>query len=951
MDGHRSMTPHKIVVGPVDKGLKENRIAFNIDNDSFETFINMCQFRGRVMRKRGTSLLNRLSRYINTVLTPSYTDFPTIVVDGNRDINLITGFNLESTSSLIPGTIVLTDTNTLIVFTDPLGDGNLVGNNMPPSSGTVNYSTGLVHFNSAGAMGDLISGNFQYYPGLPVLGLEFLNLNRSVFTGTLAFDDVYAYNISPFFPYTIYDVSFYKNSNIAYAGYMQKLNPTRVTWNGQNYQQYQSVNYQGAFWVTNSVRSPAILTNVGMQYAPAATITSGGGTLPITVTNPQQITVNITPSSPLEQGDFVFFNEWVGATDAASQSLNLQTGYVTAAIPGLGFTTVIIRFPLTTVITLGNYTPGIIQYLTNRSDDTLDCIRWYDGDPTNGANPPILTAGFGWVNFMPPLSRDVFSISQLPEAIYYLVGAALIQNFKDRLCFFGPIIQSSNGSKFYLQDTCIYSQNGTVYYTSSFNGDPSLPTTVFTPILVPTNQTASPSAWWEDQTGFGGFITAGIDLPIRTAEKNEDVLIVGAPNTQMRFVYTGNDLLPFEFYLIDDDLSTDSTFSAINMGFGIMTRGDRGIIITNQRESNRIDLEIPDEIFEINLQNNGSERFSGQRDYLSEWIYYTYNSNQSTALYPSQTLLYNYREKTWAIFKESYTTYGQFIRRTGMTWATVGQRYPTWNSWNVPWNSSTATVSSAQVIAGNQQGFVLVREDAIKGGTAEGTSLFIQAFSGITITSPDHGLNTNDYIIISGCMGITGLNGNIFSVQNITENTFDLNPAPSTSGAYIGGGLITRMYVPYIQTKQFPTFWNTARKTRIGVQRYLFTTTANAQVQLLIFLSQNNASAYNIGPIWPQDNSINNSLIYSTILFTCPESTNLGLTPKNVSLMMITNDSGSSPQEQIWHRMNTSLIGDTVQIGITMSDDQMRDPGLNNQFAEIELHGFTLDVYPSQMLC
>ena len=34
--------------------------------------------------------------------------------------------------------------------------------------------------------------------------------------------------------------------------------------------------------------------------------------------------------------------------------------------------------------------------------------------------------------------------------------------------------------------------------------------------------------------------------------------------------------------------------------------------------------------------------------------------------------------------------------------------------------------------------------------------------------------------------------------------------------------------------------------------------------------------------------------------------------------------SGVSQQEQIWHRMNTSLIGDTVQIGFTMSDDQMR---------------------------
>ena len=57
-----------------------------------------------------------------------------------------------------------------------------------------------------------------------------------------------------------------------------------------------------------------------------------------------------------------------------------------------------------------------------------------------------------------------------------------------------------------------------------------------------------------------------------------------------------------------------------------------------------------------------------------------------------------------------------------------------------------------------------------------------------------------------------------------------------------------------------------------------------------------------------------------------------------------------SPQSQIWHRVNTSLIGDTVQVGITLSDTQMRDTGFNSQFAEIELHGFILDVAASQAL-
>jgi hypothetical protein len=46
--------------------------------------------------------------------------------------------------------------------------------------------------------------------------------------------------------------------------------------------------------------------------------------------------------------------------------------------------------------------------------------------------------------------------------------------------------------------------------------------------------------------------------------------------------------------------------------------------------------------------------------------------------------------------------------------------------------------------------------------------------------------------------------------------------------------------------------------------------------------------------------------------------------------------------------MNTSLIGDTVQIGFTLSDLQLRDT--TTTFEEIELHSFVFDISPSQML-
>ncbi len=420
-------------------------------------------------------------------------------------------------------------------------------------------------------------------------------------------------------------------------------------------------------------------------------------------------------------------------------------------------------------------------------------------------------------------------------------------------------------------------------------------------------------------------------------------MIIGLTVKQTFLAYTGNDIIPFNFYTVNSELGSGSTFSIVNTDKGVITRGNRGYIITGQKEAARIDPQIPDQVFQIRLSNNGTERMCSQRDYVSEWIYFTYPSNELSYNFPNQTLQYNYKDDSWAIFNECYTTYGTFRRRTGFTWATVGLTFPTWNDWNEPWNAGSSTLLQQQVIAGNQQGFIVFRDD----GTSESNSLYIQNIAASVVTSPDHTLTNGDYIIISGALGTVGtqVNGKIFSVSNPMNDTFILNP-PIAGGTYLGGGVIKRMYVPQIQTKQFPMAWGIGRKTRIGPTQFLFTKTANSQITVQYFLSQNGDFAYNQGPIVPDSNSINNSLIYSSILYTCPESTNLGLTPSQINLQMVT----AQQQQQIWHRKNTSLIGDTVQVGFTLSDAQMRDPDQLNQFAEIELHSFILTVSPSQAL-
>lgn len=912
----------KLIVGPINKGVTTNRLAFNIDNDAFPTLQNAYQWRGRVKRKRGDQFLNRLTRFVNTLISSYATTVTTITLNGSGIGNLITGFGLQTNASIVPGSVTLTASGGPTVYTDPTMDGYLT----PTGTGGVNlinYATGQITIPAQA--GNTVSAVFRYYPTLPVMGLEDFTQRSEAFTQKIAFDTKYAYALLTVVPYATYDISFYKNlATGTYPGYIQKTNWTPLTWNGQDYQQFWTLNYEGAFWATNGVTVPFNPTNIGMQYkfiTGIAIITAGNGI--VGVGNVPAVADITIVAHGLVQGDFVFINEVNGIT-----GINFQTGYVTSADPQAA-NLVRVTFPY--AILGGAYTSGgIAQYLTNRSDPTKDCIRWYDGDPTNGS---ILAPGFalgkGWVNFMPPLSEFGFSVGDTPAAQYYLVGAKMLVSFKDRLVALGPVIQTSAaGSQIYLEDTIIYSQNGTPFYTASFTGDPISAATVFTPILVPVNQVASAPAWFEDQTGFGGFIDSGLDETLSTCGSNEDALILGFEITNVRMIYSGNDIVPFNLFAINSELGATSTFSIINMDQGVLTRGDRGYTITSQTASQRIDLDNPDKVFEINNKNNGTERFTAYRDFINEWVYFSYppnDENETIYRFPTETFLYNYRDNSWAIFKECYTHYGSFKKQNGYTWATVGLEFPTWRRWNIPWDAGESNVLQETVIGGTPQGFIMLRAQE----TGEGESRAIKNISGNTVTSPDHCLDNGDYIVISGVIGTIGqeVNGKIFSVVNPSVNSFDLNPAIVGSGTYLGLGVIAKRYVPIIQTKEFPAAWGLAKKTRIGIQQYLLTKTQNSQITVYIYLSTA-GTPFNFGQIVPELGSNNNALIYSSILYTCPESTNLGLTPANVNLQQInlmgSDGSSQNPQEQIWHRMNTSLIGDVVQLGFTLSDQQMR---------------------------
>lgn len=881
------------------KGLSKYLEPFNIDNNSFPVLYNAYSWRGRVKRKRGTSLLDRLKRQIvmvTPVVSPwQYLAIPLVAGAGN----LISGNSLETNGRIVPGSInIVVGANT---YTEPATpNGTLVG--APGGSGTINYVTGAITI-AGGGVGP-VTGSFSYYPNLPVMGLEEFVSNQASASYPLleAFDTKYSYQVNQVGGATsFYSTSYYKGTN------------NRVTWSADDASLFWTTNYQSAFWATNN--------KPGLHYVDGA-YTAGTGTAIITFT----FTSSAAPYQTLIVGDKLWFNEWATGGSTINGLVGTVSTIVNAAIGSYQVT-----FDAVQTVA-GN---GIAQLLTN-SISGQDGIRWYDGDPTNGTGIPTGN-GLGWVNFAPPLTALTVSINSQDPAKYYLVGALAIVPFKDRLVFFGPQIKRVGGNVIQapLQDTALWSWNGTPYYNS----------------FVPTNATATETydvtAYYVDQTGKGGYLSAGISMPIATVSNNEDVLLVGfgGKGRKTRFVYTGNDLQPFIFYSINAELPSSCTFSSVSLDAGAIDIGDYGIAITTQQSSERIDIEIPDEVFQIQQLNSGNKRVNALRDFFKEWIYFSYPVNTSKWKYPTQTFMYNYRENSWAIFYENYTMHGYFRKQAKNTWATISQKFGTWANWREPWNTGTNSPLVSNVCAGNPQGYVILRDE----GTGEAISGDIAGIAdnglGYTrITSINHCVKIDDYLYFESCIGNTFLNLLIGKVTSVTDaDTFDIDILFS-AGTYLGLGTFRRLSQPVIRTKQFPIYFEQGRKTRIGVQKYLMDFTANAQVTLQISLSTDPDNAWNDGGVVPANDVLNGALVYSQVLYTCPEGINIGLTPANVNLQM----PNAQGQYQIWHRMNTSLIGDTVQVGITLSDAQMKN--LTYATSEIGLHAIVMTLHPGPAL-
>lgn len=483
-----------------------------------------------------------------------------------------------------------------------------------------------------------------------------------------------------------------------------------------------------------------------------------------------------------------------------------------------------------------------------------------------------------WTNLRPQLNGG---------ATRHLETCRVIIVFKDRLLALNTIEDEAGTDRTY-----------TNRVRWSQNGDP----------------TVAATSWLDDVVGRGGYLDAPTSEAIIAAQFVKDRLIVFCERSTFELVYTGNEILPFRFQQINTELGCESTFSEVPFDDGIISVGNRGIHVANSAGVQRIDVDIPDEVFKINNLEFGHERVYGIRDYFREIVMWSYtfwvsldDDMQGTPVFPNRVLVYNYRNNTFSFFNDRFTCYGYHQKSTGLTWATLP--FETWEAWTVPWNSGTSQAQFPLIIAGNAQGWTFLFEET---GTND-SSIYINDIVGNTIFAIDHGLQQGMYVIFSGIQGGV-LPDQVYIIQTVpTNDRFTITE--TITGVYTGGGQIEVLNKFTLRTKNFNFYWNVEKSFEVDRIFYLLDRTENGEITVNYYIDGNPTEA--IPPLWGDN-----------IIYTRPED----------------NEIFTQNQEYIWHKDSRNIIAQSLQVELTLSEDQMKD--LDIQSSNITLEAMLFKVAP-----
>ncbi len=356
----------------------------------------------------------------------------------------------------------------------------------------------------------------------------------------------------------------------------------------------------------------------------------------------------------------------------------------------------------------------------------------------------------------------------------------------------------------------------------------------FSQIGDPTSATA----WRSDLFGLGGFLDAPTNEAIVSAAFFRNTLIVFFEYSTWQLRYIGEYGIPFIWERVSSDFGAVCPYSPIVFDQGVMAISDRGVIQAAANGVTRLDEQIPEQAFSFEIQNSAPFFVHGIRDFEKELVYWNYldtSDASTTQAYPNSVLVFNYRNNTWAKFRDTITCFGISQFQFGITWDSLTTF---WES-NVTWDNVDDQQYVDYVTLGTQAGFINIYQNPDAQTPQPVTTLYAPTMAitavnfGVNparITIPSHNLANSEIIYIQNTLWSgtdPGLNNIIYNVTVVDANTITLaiwdvasqnyDAVNITSSAvYIGGGIVTLFPKMNIQGKDFNPFQGAGKQFKLS---------------------------------------------------------------------------------------------------------------------------------------
>lgn len=517
-----------------------------------------------------------------------------------------------------------------------------------------------------------------------------------------------------------------------------------------------------------------------------------------------------------------------------------------------------------------------ILFVTN--NNPTDHIRYWDGTI--------------WTTFQPQYSTNAGDTIE---------GCRLIVSFKDRLLLLNTYERVNlTGDTSNHQNRVRFCQNGSP--------------------LEP----GPPGAWFQnpETIGKGSWVDADTREAIISAKILRDRLIVFFERSTWELVYTGNKATPFVFQRINSELGVESTFSTVLFDKVLLGVGNVGIHACNGANVERIDEKIPQEVFKFHNGSQGVDRVHGIRHYELELVFWALPDADTDPVYPTKILVYNYKNRTWAINDDTVTAFGYLQNTDDLTW---GAATMTWGEMLTRWRSGELQSEFPNVVGGNQEGYIFVLDDdePTNAGALQITQL-AHAAGIVTVTAINHNLQSGSFVNIQNVQGNDGTGPPPNPVDMNVEGIYEIlgTPKPTTdtfaisvdnfNGIYSSGGTISRVSRVDIRTKEYNFYQKSGE---------------NVIIPKVSFYVKNT------------DTRVGNNFGQITVDFI-PSSSDRSLTEDGVlsGALLGTNVLETTPYEdfpmentqtRFWHVLYPQAEGETIQMRLYFTNEQMANEAIS----------------------